>query len=44
VWCGKIRNQCCRAYRGRLLLANRSREARQAHAIIFVGGEMQRII
>lgn len=41
VWCGEVGNQCCRTYGWRLLLANCSRETRQAHAIIFIGGEME---
>jgi hypothetical protein len=41
VWCGEVGNQCCRTYGWRLLLANCSRETWQAHAIIFIGGEME---
>jgi len=41
VWCREIGKKRRRAYGWGLLLANRSRETRQAHAIILIGGEME---
>jgi hypothetical protein len=43
VWRREIGNERRRTYGWRLLLANRSRETRQAHAIILIGGEMERV-
>jgi hypothetical protein len=41
VWRREIGKERRRTHRCRLLLANRSRETRQAHAIILIGGEME---
>jgi prophage tail gpP-like protein len=43
VWRREIGKERRRTYGWRLLLANRSRETRQAHAIILIGGEMERV-